>query len=411
MKRLEYCKVQKRSRRDRALSSDKIENVIVLQGGGSLGAFGCGVFKALANNNIKLDIVAGTSIGGINAAIIAGSIDKDHPERMLEEFWLELGKNSVNLTNPVMEWMYDKSRERLVRDTENLLRPANELNSLLSTTSSILYGNDKFFVPRWRIDYALKDPQYFNPTKWTYIYDNSPLVKTLEKYIDYNKLQPQGHPNARLIMTAVNILTSEPLTFDSSRQKITPKHILATSGYPSDNFPWVELEEGVYAWDGALLSNTPFSEVIDASPVIDKRLFIVENYPRKIEKLPDNLAEVYHRARDIMFSDKTQGQIRMSKVITRYLKYIEELYQIIDKVYHIDPVKIDKKQLQKIRHTYTKVKREHGAEIKSIVHITRNEPIPRFYENTDFSLETIRNSIKDGESLTNSLLESSSNKF
>ena len=53
--------------------NNKLENVLILQGGGSLGAFGCGVFKALANNNIKLDIVAGTSIGGINAAIIAGS--------------------------------------------------------------------------------------------------------------------------------------------------------------------------------------------------------------------------------------------------------------------------------------------------------------------------------------------------
>ena len=47
--------------------NNKLENVLILQGGGSLGAFGCGVFKALANNNIKLDIVAGTSIGGINA--------------------------------------------------------------------------------------------------------------------------------------------------------------------------------------------------------------------------------------------------------------------------------------------------------------------------------------------------------
>src|SRR5206468_5438390 len=214
--------------------------------------------------------------------------------------------------------MYDKYRERLVRAAENLLQPTDELNSLLSTTSSILYGNDKFFVPRWRIDYALKDPQYFNPAKWTYIYDNSPLVKTLEKYIDYNKLQPDGNPHARLIMTAVNVLTSEPLTFDSSRQKITPKHILATSGYPSDNFPWVELEEGVYAWDGALLSNTPFSEVLDASPVTDKRLFFVENYPTEIKKLPDNLSEVYHRARDILFSNKSQYQIKMSKVITRY---------------------------------------------------------------------------------------------
>jgi hypothetical protein len=90
----------------------------------------------------------------------------------------------------------------------------------------------------------------------------------------------------------VNEKSCPPIYYDSSRQKITPKHILATSAYPSDNFPWVELEEGVYAWDGALLSNTPFSEVIDASPIIDKRLFFVENYPKEIEKLPDNLAEV-----------------------------------------------------------------------------------------------------------------------
>jgi len=79
-----------------------------------------------------------------------------------------------------MEWVYDKSRERLFRAAENLLQPTDELNSLLNITSSILYGNDKFFVPRWRIDYGLKDPQYFNPTKWTYIYDNSPLVKTTQ---------------------------------------------------------------------------------------------------------------------------------------------------------------------------------------------------------------------------------------
>jgi NTE family protein len=204
-------------------------------------------------------------------------------------------------------------------------------------------------------------------------------------------------------MTAVNVLTSQPLTFDSSKQKITPKHILATSAYPSDNFPWVELEEGVYAWDGALLSNTPFSECIDASPVIDKNLFFVENYPMKIERLPDNLAMVYHRARDIMFSDKTQRQIRVSKVITRYLKYIEELHQIIEK--NIDPGKIDKKKVEKLRDTYTKLKRERGAEIKNIIHITRDEPFPHYYEDTDFSLETIRNSIKQGESKTNEILQ------
>ena len=52
-------------------NDEGMENVLILQGGGSLGAFGCGVFKALAQKNIKIDIVAGTSIGGVNAAIIS----------------------------------------------------------------------------------------------------------------------------------------------------------------------------------------------------------------------------------------------------------------------------------------------------------------------------------------------------
>ena len=48
-----------------------IETVLVLQGGGSLGAYECGVYKTLVKHNIKFDIVSGTSIGALNAAIIA----------------------------------------------------------------------------------------------------------------------------------------------------------------------------------------------------------------------------------------------------------------------------------------------------------------------------------------------------
>ena len=77
-------------------STERMENVLVLQGGGSLGAFGCGVYKALAKNNIKLDILAGTSIGEVNAAIISGSKNEE-PEKALEEFWLEVEENAINL--------------------------------------------------------------------------------------------------------------------------------------------------------------------------------------------------------------------------------------------------------------------------------------------------------------------------
>jgi NTE family protein len=89
-------------------------------------------------------------------------------------------------------------------------------------------------------------------------------VKTAEKYIDYNKLQPNGNPSARLIITAVNVLTAEPLIFDSSKQQITSKHLLAATGYPTYYFPWMEVLEGIYAWDGSLLSNTP----LDLQPLM-----------------------------------------------------------------------------------------------------------------------------------------------
>jgi NTE family protein len=379
------------------------ENVLILQGGGSLGAFGCGVFKALAETRVKIDILAGTSIGGINAAIIAGSKDK-RPEFALEQFWLELAENSIDLMQPLMPSI---PLAPTVNESESYYSRYHQqagvsLRQALSFYSSALYGNSMMFLPRWRPEYAIKDPKYFRPHEWTYIYDHSPLASTLEKYINYDKLRPGGNPNTRLIITAVNVLTAKPMTFDSARQQITVKHLLGTSGYPLYGFPWVEVEKGMNVWDGSLLSNTPFREVIDASPVIDKRVFIVENYPKKIEMLPQNLPEVLHRARDIMFSDKTAHNIKMSKVITRHLEFIEELYKIVEE--NVDPSKIDRQKLDNIHKKYQKMMKEHGAEIKKMVYITREERSPYLYENIDFTQAGIKNLIKEGESKTKQAL-------
>ena len=386
-----------------------VENVLVLQGGGSLGAFSCGVFKALRKNKINLDIVAGTSIGGVNAALIAGSKEEDHPELALEQFWLEIAENSVDLNFPISEWVAENNPTAFPLAAANLSSQTNahqnlQFKSLLSFYSSAFYGNDKMFVPRWRPEYALTDPQYFMPWKWTYLYDHSPLLRTLEKYIDYSKIQSNAKFNSpRLIITAVNVLTAEPLTFDSSKMQITPRHLLATSGYPLYSFPWVEVEEGVYAWDGSLLSNTPLREVIDASPIIDKHIFLVENYPKTIDHLPQNLSEVFHRARDIIFSDKTLHNVKMSKVITQYLSYIEELYDIFQE--NVDLAKLDKEVVNKIERKYKKIKEDHGSEIKSIHYIIREEKHPHIYENADFSVKTIKESINDGELKTNKILK------
>jgi NTE family protein len=400
--------------------SKTIENVLILQGGGSLGAFGCGVFKALAKRNIKIDIIAGTSIGGVNAAIVAGSKNEEHPEKLLEEFWLELSNSFVDLkennlsyfglphfmAESLSKYYYsypvlgskDNEKENSTKKTREEIR----LAQFRSFATSAIFGNDKMFKPRWRLEYASSDPEYFSPQKWTYLYDHSPLEKTLEKYIDYEKLKPEGNANARLIITATNILTAQPLIFDSAKQQITAKHILASSGYPLYNFPWVEVEKGVYGWDGSLLSNTPLREVIAASPVRNKRIFLVENYPKKVDTLPANIPEVYHRARDIMFCDKTEHNVTMSKVITRYLQYIEELYQIVEK--HTDHKKLDKKQLRRIRRKYKKYREERGAEIKQMFYISREEDFPHYYENADFSPEAIKYSIEKGEMKTDQVI-------
>jgi NTE family protein len=65
---------------------------------------------------------------------------------------------------------------------------------------------------------------------------------------------------------------------------------------------------------------------------------------------------------------------------------------------------MDKQQLERIRNKYRRIKKERGAEIKNITYITRDEPFPFIYENADFSMETIKNSIREGESKTNELL-------
>ena len=399
--------------RKSTMSNDTIENVLILQGGGSLGAFGCGVFKALANSNIKIDIIAGTSIGGLNASIIAGSKGEDHPEKALEQYWLELGESSsANLNSPFMEGLATNPTPTLTQlpppttatTDHSAMTHISQIKSVMSFYTSAIYGDDKIFVPRWRPGFAFTDPQYFTPNKWTYLYDHSPLVKTAEKYIDYNKLQPNGKSNSRLIITAVNVMTAEPLIFDSAKQQITSKHILAATGYPSYYFPWAEVEKGVYAWDGSLLSNTPLREVIDASSVKDKRVFLVENYPKKCEALPDNLLEVQHRARDIMFSDKTLHNVQMSKTITYYLRLINDLYNMLEHHFSSEK-KEDIEKFEKIRARYKKVSEEHGAEIKRVYYITRSEPFPSLYENADFSVNTIKASIKDGELKTNQILK------
>jgi NTE family protein len=388
--------------------SRKIENVLVLQGGGSLGAFACGVFKALVKKNIRIDIVAGTSIGAVNAAIIVGS-KSDHPEEDLEEFWIELAESTPMIIPDTFMYEYDTAARSYV---------TKKMSS--ASANAAIFGVPKMFVPRWNWwnwdkNMLLKadaeqgkmeqQQQYlFDPRSWTYLYDHSPLAKTLDKYIDYKKLNlaatQEDLPSVlRLIITAVDVMTSKPLVFDNSKMEIKSKHILASSGYPIYGFPWVEVEDSVYGWDGSLLSNTPVREVLSVSPRNDKNIFIVENYPRNIHRLPSNMAEVESRAKDIIFCDKNMDNIKMSRLITRHIQLIERLYEVFEKL--VDQSKLDPEEIKMIKSEYNTLIENYGAEIMSVTRIIRSEvESPSILQNADFSPKTIKELILQGERKT-----------
>ena len=154
------------------------------------------------------------------------------------------------------------------------------------------------------------------------------------------------------------------------------KHLLATIGYPQYGFPWVDVNDGVYAWDGSLLSNTPIREVMMASPSNDKNIFIIENYPKKIDKLPTNMSEVQSRAKDIMFTDKDHSLRKISKLITRHINLIETLYDIFKEYHHS---KIDKDIIEYIEREHKILVEKFGAKILDIKRISReNSKTPSF---------------------------------
>nr|MDQ3852637.1 patatin-like phospholipase family protein [Thermoproteota archaeon] len=197
--------MHKESRREAQSKEEEEENVLILQGGGSLGAYECGVCKAFASHGIEFDIIGGTSIGAVNAAILAAGkyprenekqgdsfyhqhqessskhvpdndIQADHNRKeghnsnyvfsdkvkILEDFWLYI---SEDFDNRNFSPLYDFLPPPL-----SSLREQTRI--ILSSLHSFILGNSKVTIPRWFIPYTT---DYFIPWKWPYFYDISPL--------------------------------------------------------------------------------------------------------------------------------------------------------------------------------------------------------------------------------------------
>lgn len=371
-----------------------VESVLVLQGGGSLGAYECGVYKTLTKHSIKFDIVSGTSIGALNAAVIAAhSFDsaKSSTEK-LEDFWLELAETLIPLPQQF-----------------SLLYITDEARAILASMYSAMYGNPKAFFPIWIASSFFNYLQPFRPLPYP-LFDIAPLKETLGHYVDFNKL---GKPNRpRLIVTSTNIQTSEPVVFDSKHMDIDADHVIASAGFPFYGIAWTQ-KDNKYLWDGALLSNTPLREVIDASPASDKILYLVNIFPHYQKELPQDMFQAWHRARDIIYTDKTDNNIRLSRIISRHLSLLKEMHDLL----MISNVNLKEKgddarlkdRFDKMELEYSKLARRRGAIINEIVRIERPEKTHFLFEDADFSVATIKKLIQQGEEDTEKALATKNN--
>lgn len=176
-------------------------------------------------------------------------------------------------------------------------------------------------------------------------------------------------------------------------RNIDQEHIISCAGYPFYGISWIQ-KDGRYLWDGSLHSNTPLREVIDASPRNDKNVYIVNLFPRKHHDLPTNTFETWHRARDIIHTDKTLHNVRMSGVISLYIQLLEDMHDII-------ATSSDENAKLKFRGSieseFHKLVQHRGAIIRNIVRIERSEDTHFLFEDADFSLGTISHLIEQGE--------------
>ena len=287
-----------------ALEEIPAQTALILQGGGALGAFECGVVKALEEEQIFPDIVAGVSIGAFNGAIIAGN--PRNATQALEAFWGELA-----IVTPTIP-----------------LPPPFMLGEKAALAMAILaFGVPNFFKPRWMPPY---DDLTGSPANWTSFYDAAPVRALIAKYVDFAALKTSP---VRLLISAVNVTTAELEVFDSYVDDLTPDHIVASGSLPP-GLPWTVIDNKPY-WDGGIVSNSPLDLLIDRCGPDGRRVFIVDLFVGQ-RALPSNIMEVLARRDEIVYSERIRNDLRQRETINAYRGLVDFILG------HLEPDEIAK---------------------------------------------------------------------
>ena len=273
--------------------------VLVLQGGGALGAYQGGVYQALHEEGIEPDWIIGTSIGAINASIIAGNKVEDRLPR-LQEFWRRVERSSLWSAFPAWTGMADA----------------------LSSWTTLTNGIPGFFETNTRAFLGAHVPLGADHAGY---YSTEPLRQTLGNLVDFSRIN-QNRP--RLTVGAAHVATSTMHYFDSRDIAIGASHVMASGALPPA-FPAVRIDGELY-WDGGILSNTPTERIFEDNPRRNSLTFAVHLWhPTGSE--PETIWQVLNRAKDLQYSSRIANHIvrqreahRLRHVITELLKYVPD---------------------------------------------------------------------------------------
>lgn len=281
------------------------QTVLVLQGGGALGAYQLGVYQALHEQGLEPDWVIGTSIGAINAALIAGNPVAQRLER-LAAFW-----------------------DRVTQDGATLSPWFGALPGS-ATAATVTRGIPGFFSPRPQ---AWLWPQSPLGVERASYYDTSPLRHTLDELVDSALL---ARPAVRLTVGAVAVGSGRMRYFDSRDEPegLDLRHVLASGALPPA-FPAVRIGDAAY-WDGGLYSNTPIEAVLDDKPRRHSLIFDVNVWHAQAPE-PDNVNAVLARQKDIQYASRDESHIARQAQIHHLRHVIRALSSALGPAARQDP--------------------------------------------------------------------------
>jgi NTE family protein len=280
------------------------ERALVLQGGGALGAYEAGAYKALyefvterdekAGNRGRpaFDIIAGTSIGAMNSAVLTSYVVENGTyegsvERLLD-FWNYLSKESNADTNPFFKPWWDH-----LHNIDKAVASGEAARRYYSSKEFAMTGVPHVFSPLT----PMHDRRFFDffGNTW-YRFSNEPLRKSLERFVKFPIATSYEDNQPRLLLVAVDVADGAPVVFDSyakedgSRKSeygryitqedgngvgfehrmkyddgITVDHVLASGCYPV-NFDFTLLPVESYSSDPSAIDN---DSVLGANSIND----------------------------------------------------------------------------------------------------------------------------------------------